>query len=118
MLARLFFEMCATYGEASMLLYYEFPRHYTWVPVDKNWKRMKQSSAKVIRQMVSVLPNNSERFYLRILLPAAQTGGLLKPDAERHRCMEETNHKQMPIQIRHLFAIILVHCHPSSPKAL
>lgn len=137
-----FFEMCAEDVNASEPLYYEFPRQYTWVKESKNWKSRTQNSEKAIGRMVSVSPNDTERFYLRMLLcnvrgltsfeslrtvdgtihetyqAAAQARGLLESDDEWHWCMEEASQHQMPSQLRHLFAIILVHCHHSTPKTL
>ncbi|OWZ19607.1 Helitron helicase [Phytophthora megakarya] len=57
----LFFRDACIRWDALMLLYYEFPRHYTWVPADKNRERRTQSGEKV-------LPYDSDRFNLRMLL--------------------------------------------------
>jgi hypothetical protein len=44
--------------------------------------------------------------------------GLLADDAEWKKCIEEAIGFQMPQQLRMLFAMLLIHCHPSNPAEL
>ena len=92
--------------------------------------------------MIAVSPLDVERYFLRLLLcfvrgpksfedirtvngitmatfkEAAGALGLLDDDQEWLRCMQEAISFQMPVQIRHLFAIILTCCNPQQPKRI
>jgi hypothetical protein len=49
---------------------------------------------------------------------AAKEMGLVADDAEWKKCLEEAVAFQMPKQVRTLFAMLLIHCHPSNPVDL
>ena len=96
----------------------------------------------MIARVYSVSPKEGERYYLRLLLhnvpgatsfehlrtvgnnvcdtfkDACSLLGLLEEDVEWTRCMDEAALWQMPCQLRQLFVILLVHCHPQDVKAL
>ncbi|KAG3184625.1 hypothetical protein PC128_g13659 [Phytophthora cactorum] len=49
---------------------------------------------------------------------AALVMGLLDSDEDNHRCLTEAAQFQMLTQLRHLFAVLLVYCDPTSPDDL
>jgi hypothetical protein len=50
------------------MLYQDTPKHYTWDPRARKWKRRKRSNKPNIGRLGAVSPSAGERFYLRILL--------------------------------------------------
>ncbi|OWZ07988.1 Helitron helicase [Phytophthora megakarya] len=119
MLTRFFRNVCSTCECFDItLLRGPSPQH-----VGAGWQKCKATDAKwhkMIGRMVSVPRNNSERFYLRMLLcnvpgptsfedlrnvdgtfhdtfqAAAQSRGLLETDDEWYHCMEQASQHQMP----------------------
>ena len=83
-------------------------------------------------------PMAGERFYLRLLLTiskgatsfnelrhpyptfyeACRTRGLLEDDGEWEQCLLKASEIQVGQCLRHLFATILLFCHPSDPARL
>jgi len=118
----------------------DFPKHFVWK--NKTWQQRKRGGEKVISRLYFVNPKDEERFYLRTLLyfipgaksfefvrtingvtyntfkEAAYQLGLVDDDNECDACLKEAATYQMPIQLRQLFASILVYCQPASVKAL
>ena len=97
---------------------------------------------KVLSRMYSVAPQDTDRFYLRMLLlhtpnaecfvgptglkpdeattwrGAATALGLVEDDSEYEFVMHEAALTHMPGLMRALFVQILVHCEPAEPRAL
>ncbi|XP_031112102.1 uncharacterized protein LOC116016078 [Ipomoea triloba] len=122
------------------LLYLEFPEFFVWSLNDKRWHQRKQR--EVIGRLVSVMPSESERYYLRLLLmnvraptsfcnlkivkghtvetfrEAAEKLGLLSSDCSIESCIEEAILCQMPTSLRQLFATLLIFCDLPDPVRL
>ncbi|KAG3008561.1 hypothetical protein PC116_g21389 [Phytophthora cactorum] len=143
-----FFELCGLETPEGLvvrgLLYHEMPIHFVWKKVGtrNRWMSRKQGGDKAIARMILVSPRDINRFYIRLLLcyrrgpisyddlktvegetnatfkGAALAMGLLDSDEDNHRCLTEAAHSQMPTQLRHLFAVLLVYCDPASPDEL
>ncbi|KAK9139056.1 hypothetical protein Scep_008737 [Stephania cephalantha] len=125
---------------ARSLLYRQIPEYYVWNRQSKTWKRRKQGN--VIGRIVSVSPNEGERYYLRLLLnhikgctsfqelkivngvvadsfhQAALLNRFLEADDCLESCMEEACKYQMPFALRRLFVTILSFCNPESGRQL
>ena len=125
------------------ILYGDFPGQYTWNENKKVWqKRCRRQGAETIGRVVSVSPRHGEVFYLRVLLhhvpgatcfedlrsvngavcqtyqEACQQRGLLQDDGEWEMTLQEATFVRMPVQIRQLFATILLFCAPAEPLRL
>ena len=136
-------ENAATDPDCLLVLYGDFPRHYTWNTARKTWqKRRRQQTAETIGRVVSVSPRHGEVFYLRILLhhvpgatcfgdlrtvngvvcqtyqEACQQRGLLQNDGEWEMTLQEAAFTRMPAEIRQLFVTILLFCAPAEPLRL
>ncbi|PWZ17599.1 ATP-dependent DNA helicase PIF1 [Zea mays] len=136
-----YFEANKLYEEARGILYRDFPEWYTWKQ-GKVWQRRKQNTGGQVGRIVSALPSEGERFYLRLLLnhvtgatsyedlrtvdgdtlpsfrEAAQRRGLLEADNTIDECLNEAALYQMPSALRRLFATILVFCEPNDVAEL
>ncbi|PWZ10705.1 ATP-dependent DNA helicase PIF1 [Zea mays] len=136
-----YFEANKLYEEARGILYHDFPEWYTWQQ-GKVWQRRKQNTGGQVGRIVSALPSEGERFYLRLLLnhvigatsyvdlrtvdgdtlpsfrEAAQRRGLLEVDNTIYECLNEAALYQMPTALRRLFATILVFCEPNDVAEL
>ncbi|ONM06552.1 hypothetical protein ZEAMMB73_Zm00001d032987 [Zea mays] len=136
-----YFEANKLYEEARGILYRDFPEWYTWQQ-GKVWQRRKQNTGGQVGRIVSALPSEGERFYLRLLLnhvtgatsyedlrtvdgdtlpsfrEAAQRRGLLEADNTIDECLNEAALYQMPSALRRLFAMILVFCEPNDVAEL
>ncbi|ONM22734.1 hypothetical protein ZEAMMB73_Zm00001d006074 [Zea mays] len=136
-----YFEANKLYEEARGILYRDFPEWYTWQQ-GKVWQRRKQNMGGQVGRIVSALPSEGERFYLRLLLnhvtgatsyvdlrtvdtdtlpsfhEAAQRRGLLEADNTIDECLNEAALYQMPSALRRLFATILVFCEPNDVAEL
>ena len=126
--------------EAKQYLYHEIPEHFTFT-ADKKWKT-RERREKIIGRMYTVSPQDIEKYHLRLLLlhtpgatsfsdirkvdgvvhdtyqEAAKAKGLLADDEEWQRCMTDAVTFQMPSQLRHLFATILIFCDLKDAPAL
>ncbi len=135
-----FFELCSQDPFAGTLAYHEVPLYYVWA--GKKWKQRQRAKGKNVGRMVSCSPLDIERYHLRVLLcyvkgpksfqdirtvngivhdsykEAARAHGFLEDDTEWHRCLSEAATFQMPLQLRHLFATILVYCQPTDVRRL
>ncbi|GFX96455.1 ATP-dependent DNA helicase [Trichonephila clavipes] len=128
------------------------PKFYTWNASTKKFQRRKQGkaveghtnlySSDALGRLYTVHPNNTECFYLRLLLinirgpisfqdlrtvngqlcatyrQACQELNLLENDAHWDTALADASNTARPQQIRTLFAIILTTCFPSNPKDL
>ncbi|ONM15392.1 hypothetical protein ZEAMMB73_Zm00001d002805 [Zea mays] len=136
-----YFEANKLYEEARGILYRDFPEWYTWQQ-GKVWQRRKRNTGGQVGRIVSALPSEGERFYLRLLLnhvtgatsyvdlrtvdgdtlpsfrEAAQRRGLLEADNTIDECLNEAALYQMPSALRRLFATILVFCEPNDVAEL
>ena len=147
-----FFNLCQNDEFAKGLLYCEVPRYYTWQP-NKTWKRRRRGtevdghhgiySDTALGRVYTVHPNNSECFYLRLLLhnvcgptsflslrtdddgfvsatyhEACQRQGLLENDNHWNATMEEAATSCSASKLRSLFAILITCCSPSNPRNL
>eukprot|EP00267_Zea_mays_P045661 XP_020397980.1 uncharacterized protein LOC109941432 [Zea mays] len=118
-----YFEANKLYEEARGILYRDFPEWYTWKQ-GKVWQRRKRNTGGQVGRIVSALPSEGERFYLRLLLnhvtgatsyvdlrtvdgdtlpsfrEAAQRRGLLEADNTIDECLNEAALYQMPSALR------------------
>ncbi|GFX67502.1 ATP-dependent DNA helicase [Trichonephila clavipes] len=128
------------------------PKFYTWNASTKKFQRRKQGKAveghtnlysrDALGRLYTVHPNNTECFYLRLLLinirgpisfqdlrtvngqlcatyrQACQELNLLENDAHWDTALADASNTARPQQIRTLFAIILTTCFPSNPEDL
>ncbi|GFX94828.1 ATP-dependent DNA helicase pif1 [Trichonephila clavipes] len=147
-----FYSLCQDDLFAKTLLYSEVPKFYTWNASTKKFQRRKQGkaveghtnlySSDALGRLYTVHPNNTECFYLRLLLinirgpisfqdlrtvngqlcatyrQACQELNLLENDAHWDTALDDASNTARPQQIRTLFAIILTTCFPSNPKDL
>ncbi|XP_027155620.1 uncharacterized protein LOC113755986 [Coffea eugenioides] len=137
-----FFEMNKTNKRAQDLLclYRDFPQYFVWAPAKRTWSE--RSRRKVIGRLVTVSPNEGDRYYLRLLLShvrgptsfdnllsidgqkmssfreAALQLGLLSSDSYIEDTLEEASGFQMPSSLRFLFATLLLCCSPANPRFL
>ena len=73
-----FFDLCKTDSFARTLIYSDLPTYYTWNKSSKSWQRRKKGKPldnypgikadDALGRVYTVHPNNSECFYLRLLL--------------------------------------------------
>jgi len=132
----------AQYEEARDLYYQDFPTQFVYNKTTCRWSPRKKEFAIGRMYYVSPKANDSERFYLRLLLLAVKGAtsfehlrtvdgqlrptfkdacialGLLSDDHEWHRCLEEAGHMATGHQLRVLFVTILNDCSPSNPRNL
>ncbi|XP_027122061.2 uncharacterized protein [Coffea arabica] len=137
-----FFAMNGRSKQARKLkcLYREFPEYFVWHPNKKKWTCRKRR--KVIGRVVTVRPNEGERYFLRLLLShvrapksfdqlltvdgqlassyreAAFRMGLLQSDTYIEDTLDEATAFHMPCSLRALFVMLLVFCTPSNPIKL
>jgi hypothetical protein len=129
--------------EARKHTYQEFPQHFTWDNVGKQWNLRKRKGFSLGR-MYFIKPTAGEQFYLRILLTvvkgaksfedlrhvpgqreplptyhaACVARGLLADDGEWRLCLEEAAQIKTGTQLRHLFATLLLFSDISQPDLL
>ncbi|GFX33072.1 ATP-dependent DNA helicase [Trichonephila clavipes] len=145
-----FYSLCQDDLFAKTLLYSEVPKFYTWNASTKRFQRRSLAveghtnlySSYALGRLYTVHPNNTECFYLRLLLinihgpisfqdlrtvngqlcatyrQACQELNLLENDAHWDTALADASNTARPKQIRTLFAIILTTCFPSNPKDL
>lgn len=147
-----FFELCQNDPFAKTLLYNEVPQYYLWKTDIKKFVRRKRGTpvanqtdlveTNTIGRVYTVHPNNSDCFYLRMLLheikgPTSYNSlktvnneicqtykeaclklGLLEDDLQWDMTLAEASVSNFPRQNRTLFAIILTTCAPSDPIGL
>ncbi|XP_027082486.1 uncharacterized protein [Coffea arabica] len=137
-----FFHMNKTNKRAQNLkcLYRDFPEFFVWKTARKRWTKRKRK--RVIGRVVTVAPNEGERYYLRLLLShvraptcfedlltvngklmisyreAAFQMGLLQSDTHLEDTLNKAAAFQLPSSLRTLFAILLAYCSPSNPRVL
>lgn len=128
-------------GLVSVATYMDFPSKHVWNVSTKVWTQRKNLTPAIGR-MYSVSPSQGEKYYLRLLL--CQVGGstsyesmrtvngvvyptfqdtckqlgLLDDDTEWDTCLTEASTVMMPVQIRELFAALLLFNNPADTLAL
>ena len=135
------FDANRQYPEARDILYPDFPCTWVYVKKTKKWKP-RERGAGAIGRMYFASPVQGERFYMRLLLTSVSGAtsfehlktvngvecnsykaacialGLLSDDQEWIQCLTEAGDMQTGSSLRRLFAIILLHCYPTSPEVL
>ncbi|XP_045511060.1 uncharacterized protein LOC123705982 [Colias croceus] len=139
-----FFNLCETDAFSRSLLYSEVPSYYTFNKQEGMFNRRRRGTAvagepgifkdHVIGRVYTVHPNNSECFYLRLLLhvvrgptsfadlrkldnivhptyqAACRARHLLDGDQHWDDALSEASISESPQRLRHLFAVMLVFC--------
>ena len=130
------FELNKTDPEAVELHYTDVPQHYTFQQSSGKWQKRIRGGTKVIGRMPVVAINDTERYYLRLLLTrsvgvtsfnllrtvngvecntfkeACQQLGLLKDDKIWHDTLTEASQIRMPPFLRQLFVFVCVFGEP------
>jgi hypothetical protein len=126
--------------EARKYTYIEFPIHFVWDNDGKVWRKRQRGFS--IGRIVNIHPTSGELYYLRILLnvvtgpqsydelktvhgeikdsfkASCHARGLLDDDKEWHHGMDEANQWATPIQLRHLFVLLLIYCEVANSSRL
>lgn len=127
--------------DSRQYLYVEFPEHFVWR--NYYWHKRRNANLKTtIGRIYAISPRTQEKYYLRMLLhhvrgatsfddlrtvdgvicptyqETARTLNLLLDDNEWEVCLTEGLSYQCAIQLRRLFATILLFCNPSNPFSL
>ena len=135
------FDANRQYPEARNTLYPDMPWKWVLIKKTNKWKP-RERGAGAIGRMYFATPAQGEQFYLRLLLTSVPGAtlfqnlrtvngvqcdsyksacialGLLRDDQEWIQCLTEAGDMQTGSTLRWLFAIILLHCYPTSPEAL
>ncbi|XP_058793045.1 uncharacterized protein LOC131665274 [Phymastichus coffea] len=142
-----YFTLNTNNERARQYFYHEIPKHFTYKKKKINdemvsaWEDRKKNF-NCIGRMYSVSPTQLELFHLRLLLlhvkgaksyndlktvdnvlhpsftAACLALGIIEDDDEWNKAMREAVSWMMPKRLRHLFAIILIHCQPVHPEEL
>ncbi|XP_060846341.1 uncharacterized protein LOC132926006 [Rhopalosiphum padi] len=147
-----FFKLCAKDEFAKTITYDKVPNYYTWNQSIKNFQRRKRGTpvenhpgvkkTDTLGRVYVVHPNNSECFYLRMLLhvikgpisfaslrtvqgvtydtfqEACKAMGLLEDDLQLENTLSEATVCCTSPSIRYLFAILIVFCQVTDPIRL
>ncbi|KAE8251462.1 hypothetical protein A4X13_0g3984 [Tilletia indica] len=136
-----FFQLCRSNPAATAnLTYDQVPTWYTW-GADKTWKR-RRNAQKQVGRLYFTPRDNSDRFYLRILLcvvpspksfddlrtvdgvqydsfrSACTARGLLADDQEWDLCLQEATLIRSGAALRRLFCTIVVNERVDNPERL
>ncbi|KAJ8914507.1 hypothetical protein NQ315_002780 [Exocentrus adspersus] len=128
--------------DARQYLYPEIPYHYVWNERQRRWTRRQRGANRIVVRIHAVHVRNQELYYLRLLLlhvrgaqsyedvrtlngvvyntfkEACQMRNLLTDDAEWRRALTEACARDMPRQLRNMFAYILLFCEVGDAHAL
>ena len=134
------FEANKTYSEARNLTYTEFSSKWVYNNRIKKWKPRQRGNT--IGRMYFVHPAAGERYYLRMILnvvcnatsfedlctvqgipyhsfkEACNALGLLQDDEEWNQCLKEAGQIEIGMQLRKLFATLLLFCEVTRPEVL
>lgn len=123
------------------LYYDEIPRYFTWQAARGEWT-VRKNYFNTVGRLPCLSPSQKETFFLRLLLlrvkgatcfrdlktfngvayatfgQACVARGPTVDDREWDLCLKEAAMAQMPVQLRWLFASILVHCEVKEPHVL
>lgn len=138
-----YFQANVDHQQARDLLYGDMPSQFVWNLTTRRWTlRLRLHANGAIGRMLTALPSEGERFYLRLLLceirgavsfealrtiagvlyptfrEAALALGLLEDDNDWILCLEEAQTVNNGRQLRQLFAIILLFGPPATPELL
>lgn len=147
-----FFKLCAQDDFAKTLTYDKVPSYYTWNQTSKTFQRRKQGTVvdgfpgvkktDALGRVYVIHPNNSECFYLRMLLhvvkgptsfahlrteegviystyqAACKARGLLEDDSHWENTLSESAMCSSPRSLRYLFAIIVAFCQVTDSVSL
>lgn len=138
-----FFHLCQNDERADSLTYVDVPRCYRWDRKDKMWIRRIQNRTNIISRLYTVKPKFRELFALRLMLQviqgpkcfkdlrkkpsgeyynsfqeAARARGLMNDEDEWTKAMEEAVTFSTPIELRRLFANILIYTDIKNPEGL
>ena len=135
-----FFTANHLYPFACQYTYQEFPQHFIWHRLNKNW--CPQLNGFAIGQLYFVAPTAEEHFYLHMLLMtvkgpmlwqdlrtfdnvvhplfyvACLVWGLLQNDDEWQQCLTEVAGICTGDALHCLFALVMRHCEPVQPQTL
>lgn len=129
---------------ARQYLYADIPKHYVWYTNNNNkrWQKRQRRHSKTLTRMYNVSLKNRELYYLRMLLlhvrgaqsyenlrtingirydtflDACKALNLLSDDSEYFKTLREGCLRDMPRQLRHMFAYILAFGELHDPQAL
>ncbi|XP_020080111.1 uncharacterized protein LOC109703807 [Ananas comosus] len=128
------------YNNARQLTYAEFPTEWVWHSSDKFWSRRKQGYR--IGRIVYIHPNAGELYFLRMLLnivrgprsyaeirtvhgvvhetfrAACDALGLLGDDKEWREAFGEASQWSGSVELRQLFATLVIYCEVADPLKL
>ncbi|KAJ8914414.1 hypothetical protein NQ315_017508 [Exocentrus adspersus] len=128
--------------DARQYLYPEIPYHYVWNERQRRWTRRQRGADRIVVRIHAVHVRNQELYYLRLLLlhvrgaqsyedvrtlngvvyntfkEACQIRNLLADDTEWRRALTEACARDMPRQLRNMFAYILLFCEVGDAHAL
>ena len=127
------------------IMYEDFPSKFVWNKETKIWSKRKRACSNgftPVGRMISIHPNQGDKFYFRLLLKQVSGStsfsdlrkfngiefptykrvcierGLLDDDCHWVTCLNEASLISKPRIIRVLFFNILVYCSPSEPDKL
>ena len=130
------------YPVANDLTYLDFCTYYTWNKRDCAWTRRKRSHKSNIVSRIFVVPLQTDKFYLRMLLckvagatsfqnlklfegtsydtykQAARARGYISDDDEWMEYFDEQCHEQSPRNLRNSFIFILNYNVPTNAKEI
>ncbi len=136
------FKANRNFEEARNFYYQDFPTEFVYSKAKRMWTPRQKGFAIGRMYYVSPKANDSERFYLRLLLTAVKGAtsfealrtvnnqlkptfkeacialGLLTDDNEWHQCLGEAGLMATGHQLRVLFITILIDCSPTHPRQL
>jgi len=138
-----FFDLCRYDEDARELTYPEVPKFYRWDKPTKQWIKRKKKTTKIVTRIYTVRPKFRELFALRLLvqkikgpqcfddlktLPtgevvdtfqeAARARNLMNDENEWHDAMQEASTFSTPVEMRRLFANILLFTEVKNPEKL
>lgn len=126
---------------ARTLLYTDVPSSFVWNEDTRQWTR-RRTRASAIGRVHFIQPHVGELFYLRLMLhhirgpvsfenlrtwngiqyetfeQTARAAGLLANDDDWAQALQEAGHHMMPVQLRSLFATLLLFCSINQPYNL
>ncbi|XP_073359941.1 uncharacterized protein [Aegilops tauschii subsp. strangulata] len=132
------------YTSAKSLTYLDFPSQWIWNKSEKVWTKRKlpRKLGNKIGRIYHVHPSTGELFFLRVLLmvvpgatcfedlrthngrvydtfkEACQSRGLVGDDNEWFKLFDEAIVWATPLQLRHLFMTVLLHCEVGNGRTL
>ncbi|KAJ8976679.1 hypothetical protein NQ317_004763 [Molorchus minor] len=128
--------------QARQYLYTEIPLHYVWQSAQRHWRQRLRGAASIVVRLYAVNYRNQELYCLRLLLlhvrgalsfenlrsvdgnvcatfaEACRRRNLLANDEEWQHTLREACQREMPHQLRELFAYMLIYCEIANKLAL